>query len=67
MASATPDEDDGRRRRVCCVAGLLHGARASDDALHSTLRQRLDAVAGGASIDSVGVVGLTNRCASAPF
>ena len=42
---------------ACCVAGVLHGATASDTALHSSLRQRLDLAVGGASIDVVDVIG----------
>lgn len=42
---------------TCCVAGVLLGATASDTALHSSLRQRLDAAVGGASIATVGVIG----------
>jgi competence protein ComEC len=42
---------------ACCVAGVLHGATASDTALHSLLRQRLDAAVGGAYIDIVDVIG----------
>ena len=42
---------------ACAIAGLLHGAAARDEALHSLLRQLLDDAVGGASIDNVGVIG----------
>jgi competence protein ComEC len=41
----------------CLVAGLLHGTSARDAALHTPLRARLETVIGGASIDTVGVLG----------
>ena len=53
-------ESAARRRlgaAACMIAGLLHGAAAREQALHSPLRARLDAALGGVSIDSVGVVG----------
>ena len=41
---------------ACAIAGLCHGAAARDAALHTVLRDRLDSVIGGASIDHVGVL-----------
>jgi competence protein ComEC len=42
---------------VWAVAGLLHGTTAREVAFHSSLRERLDSIVGGASIDDEGVIG----------